>query len=175
MKHLMLDLETMGVNPDAAITAIGAVMFDLETGELGDTFYRVIDLATAVDRGGVMDASTVLWWMQQSDEARRIYTTQGGDYLLALEDFAGFCYHRQPTDVWGNGAMFDNAILARAYQRAKMPQPWSFRADRCFRTFKALFPCDPPPREGVYHNALDDAIFQVKHLRAMIEAHGVPV
>lgn len=35
MKHVMLDLETMGNGPRAAIVSIGAVFFDPLTGELG--------------------------------------------------------------------------------------------------------------------------------------------
>ncbi|MBR7276818.1 3'-5' exoribonuclease domain-containing protein, partial [Klebsiella pneumoniae] len=35
MKHLMIDLETMDNKPTAAITAIGAVLFNPETGEMG--------------------------------------------------------------------------------------------------------------------------------------------
>ncbi|HDL6452144.1 TPA: 3'-5' exoribonuclease, partial [Escherichia coli] len=33
--HLMIDLETMGKNPDAPIASIGAVFFDPQTGEIG--------------------------------------------------------------------------------------------------------------------------------------------
>lgn len=36
MKHLMIDLETMDNKPTAAITAIGAVLFNPETGEMGN-------------------------------------------------------------------------------------------------------------------------------------------
>lgn len=67
---VMLDLETMGQGPDAAIVAIGAVSFDLEAGKLGSEFYTVVDLTSSVEAGGKMDPSTVLWWLQQSEQAR---------------------------------------------------------------------------------------------------------
>ena len=44
MKHVMLDLETMGNSPLAAIAAIGAIEFDPDAGTLGERFYTTIDL-----------------------------------------------------------------------------------------------------------------------------------
>ncbi|EQA6642694.1 exonuclease, partial [Escherichia coli O157:H7] len=48
--HLMIDLETMGKNPDAPIISIGAIFFDPQTGDMGPEFSKTIDLETA---GGV--------------------------------------------------------------------------------------------------------------------------
>ncbi|HBP8688364.1 TPA: 3'-5' exoribonuclease, partial [Escherichia coli] len=42
--HLMIDLETMGKNPDAPIISIGAIFFDPQTGEMGPEFSKTIDL-----------------------------------------------------------------------------------------------------------------------------------
>jgi DNA polymerase III epsilon subunit-like protein len=36
--HVMLDLETMGKRAGCAIVSIGAVEFDINTGEIGRTF-----------------------------------------------------------------------------------------------------------------------------------------
>ena len=57
--QVMLDLETMGKGPDAAIVAIGACTFDIAAGKIGTTYYNRVDLASAVSAGGVIDASTV--------------------------------------------------------------------------------------------------------------------
>lgn len=70
MNHLMIDLETMGNKPSAPIVSIGAVIFDPSTGEFGPDFYRVVSLKSSVDGGAVPDADTIMWWMQQSEEAR---------------------------------------------------------------------------------------------------------
>ena len=64
----MLDLETMGKGPSAAIVTIGAVFFDPMTGELGAEFEAHIDLRDSA-RFGEIDPDTVLWWLGQSDEA----------------------------------------------------------------------------------------------------------
>ncbi|HBP9777770.1 TPA: 3'-5' exoribonuclease, partial [Escherichia coli] len=65
--HLMIDLETMGKNPDAPIISIGAIFFDPQTGEMGPEFSKTIDLETA---GGVIDRDTIKWWLKQSREAQ---------------------------------------------------------------------------------------------------------
>jgi exodeoxyribonuclease VIII len=74
-----------------------------------------------------------------------------------------------PNDckLWGNGASFDNAILANAYAALKMEQPWAFWNDRCYRTIKAMHPKQKQQHLGTHHNALDDAISQAEHLIAI--------
>ncbi|EFL7184195.1 exonuclease, partial [Escherichia coli] len=63
--HLMIDLETMGKNPDAPINALAGKFFDPATGEMGPEFSKTIDLETA---GGVIDRDTIKWWLKQSRE-----------------------------------------------------------------------------------------------------------
>lgn len=171
MQDVMLDLETMGNGPQAAIIAIGAVEFDIQARQIGERFYTVIDLESAVACGGVMDASTVLWWLKQSDAARAAFD-RGGDHIAAaLQLFASWMGHRAKRDdvrVWGNGAAFDNVILASAYRRSGIQQPWQFWNDRCYRTVRAQHPAVEMQRNGTHHNAVDDAESQARHLIAMM-------
>lgn len=159
--HVMLDLETLDVTPTAVIAAIGAVKFDLEKRIVISEFYNVVDIEDCQHRGLTIGASTVRWWMQQGEEARRIFTVTPVTLSYALEAFAAFV--EKEDRVWGNGSMFDNAILAHAYNRCRMPLPWSYKNDLCFRTLRKLFPV-AYVREGTAHNALDDARQQVKEL-----------
>ncbi|ELF5062744.1 3'-5' exoribonuclease, partial [Escherichia coli] len=85
--HLMIDLETMGKNPDAPIISIGAIFFDPQTGEMGPEFSKTIDLETA---GGVIDRDTIKWWLKQSREAQSAILTDEiplDDALLQLREF----------------------------------------------------------------------------------------
>jgi len=166
---VMLDLETMGNGPLAAIIAIGAVEFNIQTGAIGERFYAVVDLASSVQAGGVIDASTVLWWMRQSDEARGAFAASGVSLAAALQQFAGWMENRGiGVRVWGNGAAFDNVILASAYRALSLPVPWRFWNDRCYRTIKSLHPAIPMQRVGTYHNAVNDAESQARHLLAIL-------
>lgn len=165
---VMIDLETMGNGPSAAITAIGAVEFNVEVGTLGRRFYDIVDLKSSVAAGGTMDVSTVLWWLQQSDEARAEFTRPGNWINLVLARFSS--WSQNGVKVWGNGAAFDNVVLRSAYERLEISTPWDFRNDRCFRTVKALSPIVEIPDEEVAHNALSDARWQARYL---IELHKI--
>jgi exodeoxyribonuclease VIII len=167
--NVMLDLETMGTSPNAAIIAIGAVQFDPIARTLGDTFYRVINLESAVRAGGEMEASTVMWWLQQSDDARKAICSGGLPHNQALIEFASWLVNfSDNVKMWGNGAGFDNVILAQAYRRADLPSPWKHWNDRCYRTLKSQHPNIKLARTGTHHNALDDAESQAIHALAIL-------
>lgn len=157
----MLDLETLGTRPDSVIIAIGAVKFDLDGTR--DQFYQVIDPTSCVDIGLQIDAGTVMWWMQQDAMARDAFKTKGVPIDVALSQFATWVDGGEA--VWGNGADFDNVLLANAYRMCKMEQPWKYWNNRCYRTMKNQFPnVDVPSRKGMKHNAVDDARSQAEHL-----------
>lgn len=175
MSDVMLDLETMGNGSNSAIVAIGAVRF--ANGKITNEFYEIVDLQSCVDAGLEIDAGTVIWWMQQSDEARKQITRKGlmlDDVLLRFSDWMN---HWVEPKVWGCGAAFDNVILSNAYKKLGMEVPWKFWNDRCYRTIKAEFPNVPVDRVGTHHNALDDAKTQAVHLiDIMSRKHqGIPV
>jgi hypothetical protein len=162
--NLMVDLETLGNNYDAMIVAIGAVTFGKDG--LGKTLYTIINPEKA---SGSISPSTVKWWMQQSDEARKIFrkSTESVSELLALMEFQTFCgliCPRKDLKIWGNGATFDNVILKSAHERNRLQLPWEYWNDRCFRTFKAMYPKTEYKTSGTKPNALDDAISQAEHM-----------
>ncbi|EML8579816.1 3'-5' exoribonuclease, partial [Escherichia coli] len=168
--HLMIDLETMGKNPDAPIISIGAIFFDPQTGDMGPEFSKTIDLDTA---GGVIDRDTMKWWLKQSREAQSAIMTDEiplDDALLQLREFIDENSGEFFVQVWGNGANFDNTILRRSYERQGIPCPWRYYNDRDVRTIVELGKAidfdarTAIPFEGERHNALDDARYQAKYV-----------
>ncbi|EGO7524397.1 exonuclease [Escherichia coli] len=171
--HLMIDLETMGTNPDAPINSIGGKFFDPETGEMGPEFSKTIDLDTA---GGVIDRDVIKWWLKQSREAQSAILTDEiplDDALLQLREFIDENSGEFFVQVWGNGANFDNVILRRSYERQGIPCPWRYCNDRDVRTIVELgktlnFDARTDiPFDGERHNALDDARYQAKYVSAI--------
>ncbi|HIB7530213.1 TPA: 3'-5' exoribonuclease domain-containing protein, partial [Escherichia coli] len=171
--HLMIDLETMGKNPDAPIISIGAIFFDPQTGDMGPEFSKTIDLETA---GGIIDRDTIKWWLKQSREAQSAILTDEiplDDALLQLREFIDENSGEFFVQVWGNGANFDNVILRRSYERQGIPCPWRYTNDRDVRTMVALgLVMDFDARnvitfEGERHNALHDARYQAKYVSAI--------
>ena len=171
--HLMIDLETMGKNPDAPIISIGAIFFDPQTGDMGPEFSKTIDLETT---GGVIDRDTIKWWLKQSREAQSALLTDEiplDDALLQLREFIDENSGEFFVQVWGNGANFDNVILRRSYERQGIPCPWRYCNDRDVRTIVELGKAidfdaiTDIPFEGERHNALDDARYQAKYVSAI--------
>ncbi|HHR5136271.1 exonuclease [Escherichia coli] len=171
--HLMIDLETMGKNPDAPIISIGAIFFDPQTGDMGPEFSKTIDLDTA---GGVIDRDVIKWWLKQSREAQSAIMTDEiplDDALLQLREFIDENSGEFFVQVWGDGANFDNVILRRSYERQGIPCPWRYCNDRDVRTIVELGKAidfdarTAIPFEGERHNALDDARYQAKYVSAI--------
>lgn len=176
--NVMLDLETRGQRPGCAILSIGAVAFGPLTQTLGAEFYTVVNTKSCHEAGLQDDESTMVWWRSQAPEAQKVLVDadtggvalkdalqQFGDWV---KQFGGF----QRVKVWGNGSDFDNAIMACCYHAVDLPPPWQFWNNRCYRTLKSLVPNVKLKREGTYHNALDDAKSQAKHL--CLIAKGLP-
>ncbi|HBD2542792.1 TPA: 3'-5' exoribonuclease, partial [Escherichia coli] len=168
--HLMIDLETMGKNPDAPIISIDAIFFDPQTGDMGPEFSKTIDLETA---GGVIDRDVIKRWLKQSREAQSAIMTDEiplDDALLQLREFIDENSGEFFVQVWGNGANFENTILRRSYERQGIPCPWRYYNDRDVRTIVELGKAidfdarTAIPFEGERHNALDDARYQAKYV-----------
>lgn len=172
--HVMIDLETMSSNSNAAIVSIGACTFSVKHGVNPVKFYINVSLQDCMKYGLHVDGNTVMWWLKQSEEARSalqadekallyVQPSKLSDALTELERFLNYRMHEYK--IWGNGAAFDNVVLANAYRALGDFMPINFRNDSCYRTMKNMFPHVPiPERKGTHHNALDDAVFQAEHL-----------
>ena len=68
----MIDLETLSTAADAAILSIGIQPFDPRGEGIDPAAGLVIhvDLQACMNAGLRVDASTIMWWMTQSDDAR---------------------------------------------------------------------------------------------------------
>lgn len=167
MRNIMLDLETLSTQGNAAIVSIGAVKFDEKTID-NNGFYAVLELDWQIHAGRHISENTLAFWMKQSEEARAVFQAAKKPASEALEDFAEFC-GKDPL-VWGNGSDFDNAILGSLYDALSMERPWGYNGTRCFRTIKNLLQVkELPGRTGTFHNALHDALYQAQCLQVYLK------
>jgi exodeoxyribonuclease VIII len=174
--HLMIDIETMGKKPGAPVVSIGAVFFAPDTGETGAEFYQVISLESCMSFGAVPDASTILWWLKQSAEARsEILVDDAVGLVEALEMFDSFIADNaangsRKVQLWGNGSSFDCSLIETAFELADIPFPierWNYRDVRTVVEMGKAVGINPRyeiPFEGDLHHALDDARHQVKYV-----------
>ncbi|MCK7325118.1 3'-5' exoribonuclease [Enterobacter roggenkampii] len=177
--HLMIDIEAFGKKADSPAVSIGAVFFDPSTGNTGSEFYKVISLESAMASGGVPDASTIIFWLKTSPEARSELVMDDAipldDALLQLNEFIAenAANGAESVQVWGNGATYDNVLLEASYDRTGIPCPWKFWNNRDVRTIVELgkaVGCEPRyeiPFDGEPHKAISDALHQVKYVSAI--------
>lgn len=166
---VMIDLETLGTSPRAAILALGACFFDLggEPGEFFSTFTANISLESNARAGRKIEPSTVIWWLQQPKEAQNAFLEGPHKALSAvLAEFSAWNQQLSPTPhrVWAKDPDFDIVILRDAFQEDNRVFPYKYFMSRSVRTILDLAFGDEipaPPNPGVAHSATDDAIKQV--------------
>lgn len=187
---VMLDLETFGTGTDAAIVSIGAVAFNADgdndalwtntpdlLANIGMGFRLNVDLTqTLPEQRGSIDPATVMWWLTQSEDARRSITERPGFWLgEAIHSFTLWVSRlsEKPSRLrlWSNGPTFDETILRSAFRRYNRDFPISFRGSRCCRTMIELAESFGwrriPSSEGqglVAHDALSDAVRQAREV-----------
>ncbi len=171
MKHIMIDLETLGTRADSVILSLGAVKFDLTSGKVDDEgFYASISIDSNLDLGRRIQEDTLLWWFKQDIAAQSVFHEDKTALNQALEDFSDWV-GSDDYEVWSNGADFDIPMLAHAYAQIQMEAPWKFWASNCFRTYKKLpgakAIAGTVPFAGVKHNALADAVHQAQVAQAI--------
>ena len=159
--ELMVDIETLSNNESAHILSIGAVaMHNLE-----HTFYKVIGTK---EQWRTVRSATIDWWCEQSEEARNEVLIETDVSLKsALLEFKEFVELIKPTRIWSHGDDFDTVILNNAFRQFNIKCPWKFWETRDTRTLidtaiELTGRNFEPNRTGIYHNALDDAVFQAK-------------
>lgn len=161
----MVDIETLANCSNPIITSIGAIRFDINTGEKFGTFYKVVDIQSCIDLGMRAMGSTIMWWFQQSEEARNELCSNDRVPLeKALMSFYAFC--DKESFVWAESPRFDLGFLRDAYDNIKVNIPWDFRKEKDVRTIVGLKPeiKEKYKDVGVAHNALDDCSRQIDYL-----------
>lgn len=164
MQNVMIDLETLGTGADCAILSIGAIEFQ---NGIGNFYYTVINTQSCLDNERTVDQSTIDWWSKQSDESRTVFeeakvsTITLESALLELNKFI------DGRKVWGNGADFDNTIIASSMRWFSINPSWKFYNNRCFRTLKSLVNL-PLITLGLKHSALFDAMSQAYNACRML-------
>lgn len=173
--HVMLDLETFGTKPGCPILSIGASLFKLlPASEVINRTAVHFSVAIQEDQERMdgPDPATIVWWKEQSEEARiEVFNSPNAIHIAdALPLFSGWLNSLKGNVddriiIWGNGATFDEPILKEAYRRYNMEPVWTFRDSLCFRTLKELGKIagiSEPEFTGVKHTALADAAHQAK-------------
>lgn len=176
--HIVLDIETLGTGHKCIVTHIGAVKFDPFDPDVPEQyFYKQLDYMQQQKAGRVLDVPTFIWWTQQNEGARNEHKNVGEDVQLSLEAFKEFCGTN--CIIWGNGNVFDNAIVRNLCADFNVQYPTDYKRDLDFRTVVLLaqqknneFKVEHPA-EMVSHHALEDAKNEARNFRRAVELLGL--
>ena len=173
MNHIMLDIETLGTNSNALVVSISAVQFDMNSNEIGEKFEIGLNKEQQLEKGAVVEQSTVDWWEKQSDEAKQMLDSlekiDVSDALVCFNSWIKSNF-KAPSKIklWGNGATFDNVIIRNLFSRHDIDFLIPYYADKDVRTLVYLLKINTKSFtfDGVKHNGIDDCLHQIKYCQS---------
>lgn len=182
----MLDLECADANSfKPVIIEIGAVNFNIDTGEELSSFSTLINFESCIEKGletspgtmGFLHGNKTLAATLEKSKASPVTIVEG---LMNFTHWIKECQYNNPRMtprpevlVWGNGSVADNVWIKSAYRACGMGNkiPWMYYGDRCVRTVvQECFDVTgknymrEEKRVGTAHVAVDDCRHQVRYL-----------
>lgn len=164
MKDIMLDIETLGHNPNSAIIQVSMAYFDRYTGKIDRTMKCNVSKKSSLYYGLTTNKSTLDWWQstpelrQQFDEMNK--RAEGLKYALKrVSDFIS------PSARLWSYANFDIPILESAFIATGMRLPWNYKNVRDIRTLTDLADLDLKTLDWSKktHDSMDDVKFQIEY------------
>ena len=167
----MLDLETLGTQPDAVVLTLGAVKFDPYSQTApGPGLYLRVNADEQIAMGRRVQEDTLQWWMRQAEDVREEALGEEGRVSLETMYRELNRFLVGVENIWAQGPVFDIAILENIYRQMGWPTPWQFWQIRDSRT---LFGVHGDPREknkAGLHNALEDCVSQAEGVQQIYHA-----
>lgn len=175
---IMVDIESLDTKSTCVVLSVGAVPFSIEkkTTYSLESFYVTIDIKSGIDSGRTIAEHTLLWWMKQDTESKKVFFEKDrlhiDEFKLAFANWIKFfSLNYDRIVVWAKGPSFDISVLDNVYD---YKTPYHFREVRDVRTIIDLYRFLGLGDEGDYnldgpkHNALHDAIYQANMMIGMI-------
>lgn len=174
MAHIMVDIETLSTAPNALVLSVGMVLFDENT-----IFAKVYIKNKVSTATGDVSRDTAMWWLSQNDEARKAITENRKgvceipEYSLVQELRDILCSYSVKT-IWSQGRfdqiIIESLMLRNGIDKTQLPKYYKWRD---LRTVRKLFAIDNEVKAKVLHNALEDAVAQVKTLQEICKQHDI--
>lgn len=165
-KYIIIDIETLGRRNDAAVTQVGIVIVDENFDVLDSYLIQVTpDAWNTCDR--TFTGETLLWWMEKKNtpiSKKPTHIVNSYKYLVDKLYQIFDRYNTEDTTIWTKGSM-DLFCIKDLCEYFDMNTPWEFWQPRDIRTAKEFIK-EWKTFENNNHNALDDALNQLRELKA---------
>lgn len=142
---LMMDIESLDTGPRSIVSQIGmvaAMATDPETIIGEELLY--LPIQPQIDLKRTLSAGTLVWWMRQSDAARKEFEQNTGDDFEELpallrrmnRKFTEFVAGRE-YEVWARGPQFDVTNIESIMNDCAVKPAWRYDRVRDLRTVMA--------------------------------------
>lgn len=187
MRHISIDIETLGLTPGSVVLSVGAVVFNPAASEITPTqdfsniYHFSLPAGPQVLKGRSIDPDTVRWWTAQSPDVYRAAFEDGVqpniyDALHGLSHWLQGGLPAQSKDVvlWANPVTFDIPVLISLFEDFEVKWPIHHMRQLDGSTLQALTGTPTPPIEfaGTPHIALDDAVHQAREIQWHLKKLG---
>lgn len=171
VRHVMIDLETLAVDPHAAVMQVGIVTNLTEhLVSVKPSYYQP---PTNDYYPYKVSPETIAFHEKSAPENLKYCEDYGGspgaaaiqvsDYLERLK-----CGGKYSLRIWANGTDFDIPILTNLLRQEGAKIPWGYTYVRDYRTLREMFKQVLPVKYKNDHNAVNDARNQYFHLCEML-------
>ena len=171
MTHLVVDIETLGVEKGSYITSISAKILGTNIGfDARNITYEGLS--------PTMDYNTVKWWLTKTDEDAKqaLFVGEPIHIYDALDAFTKFCEENGVDKYWGNSFDFDMGHLEFWYKKQGKKVPWKFWELRDIRTIKSFLTAEEISaiESNTYkHNSVNDVVIECNILTKFAEKYNV--
>jgi hypothetical protein len=165
MLSIILDLETLALDPSAIITEIGIIAFDAETLESHAKWEVRPNILEQLAVGRRFERETYLFHREQDSVPETL-----GEFSIhaACEKLAAVFVYAKPQHVWIQGPDFDRPVLENFMSQAGHKLPWEYwRTRDCRTAWDLAFPGEKAPRRP--HHALADCEATLQCLKKALE------
>lgn len=179
---IMVDTETLDIKPTAVVTQLAFIVAptrDLTEVLAFDSWY--LPLQPQLDSGRTIGGDTLIWWMDQSDEARaKFKENRGGDSDVLVAFVRSFIRKVDmaiqeahstggKVDIVAKGPQFDIVIIESLISLCGEEAPWKYNWISDLRTLmnRAEVHTDDVKHDDIVkHVALEDCRLQLRLLEA---------
>lgn len=174
--HAMIDIETLGTDPDSVILSVGACKFNpWSADEPHSSLYFKLHIDEQVEKGRTISESTLEWWGQQDAAIRDEAFTEEG--RVSVVDFYKELnrWLVGVDKIWCQGPQFDMVMLESTAKQFGTHYNWAYWQVCDSRTLFNLMPTDPRKEiQTDLHNAMADAYFQAICVQKVFKYFDVP-
>jgi hypothetical protein len=173
--HAMIDIETLGTEPDSVVLSVGAVKFDpfTLTDPHAKTLWRPeIDEQSNAGRSVLDD--TLQWWAKQDQAIQDEAFSEDGRIKLSVFMAELNKYLVGVDKIWCQGPQFDMVILEDMFKQFEHHRNWQFWQVMDCRTIFNMMPVDP--RKAIQqnlHSADNDAYYQAVCVQGVYQHWGI--